>query len=75
MHKVLYFQNTIIIKVKEMIGIGKLMELRKEIKIREIKATANGNTVVITITTETPSQALKLKKAIDDLYSTYRWLL
>lgn len=75
MHKVLYFQNTIIIKVKEMLGIGKLMELRKEIKIREIKATANGNTVVITITTETPSQALKLKKAIDDLYSTYRWLL
>ncbi|MEM4455580.1 MAG: hypothetical protein QXT28_12755, partial [Thermofilaceae archaeon] len=71
----LYFQNTRIIKVKEMIGIGKLMELRKEIKIREIKATANGNTVVITITTETPSQALKLKKAIDDLYSTYRWLL
>ncbi|MEM1686727.1 MAG: hypothetical protein QXR31_01475 [Zestosphaera sp.] len=61
--------------MKEMLGIGKLMELRKEIKIREIKTAVNGSTVVITITTESPSQALKLKKAIDDLYSTYRWLL
>lgn len=75
MHKVLYFQNTIIIKVKEMLGIGKLMELRKEIRIREIKTTVNGSTVVITISTEAPNQALKLKKTIDDLYSTYRWLL
>ncbi|MEM2262118.1 MAG: hypothetical protein QXM79_07245 [Zestosphaera sp.] len=55
--------------------LGKLLDLRKEVKVESIVITRSNNTVVVNINVETEEQAKKLEKELNELVKLYRWLL
>lgn len=56
--------------------LGKLLDLRKEVKVESIVITRSNNTVVVNINVETEEQAKKLEKELYELVKLiHRWLL